>query len=115
MTSEMVQADAGAHALSEKVNGAGEMRPDVFCCISSDAIYEVRRLLNAQNVPAAAFIEDHVGNAIAQRNILAGCLSRMRELIDAALTEARVTISNEPERDAVSLNQSLHHTQSKEG
>ena len=113
--SEMDQADAGAPVPSEKVSHADEKQPDVFCCISSDAIYEVRRLLNAQNVRAAAFIDDNVGNAIAQRNILAGCLLRMRELIDAALTEARVTISNESERDAVSLNQSLHHTQSKEG
>jgi len=107
MTSEMDQADADAPALSEKFNEADDEQHTSGCCISSDAIYEVRRLLNAQKVPAAAFIDDHVGNAIAQRNILAGCLSRMRELIDAALAEAKVTISNEAERDGVSLNQSL--------
>jgi len=33
----------------------------------------------------------------------------------AALIDGELTISNEPERDGVSLNQSLHHTQSKEG
>lgn len=36
--------------------------------LSGAAIVAIRELLNAHNVPQAAFIDDHVGNAIAQRN-----------------------------------------------
>lgn len=103
----MVQADIERSDSSEKVIDADDQLPEACSCISSDAICEIRNLLNAQNVPSAAFIDDHVANAIAQRNILADCLMRMRELIDAALAEAKVNFSNEPERDAVRLNQSL--------
>lgn len=36
--------------------------------LSSDAIHAIRELLKANDVPTAAFIDDHVGNAIVQRN-----------------------------------------------
>ena len=36
--------------------------------LSEDAIHAIRDLLNEAGVPLAAFIDDHVGNAIAQRN-----------------------------------------------
>lgn len=41
------------------------------------ACYEIRKLLKAQGVPSAAFIDDHVANAIAQRNILTECIVSM--------------------------------------
>jgi len=36
--------------------------------LSEDAIHAIRELLKAHDVPVAAFIDDHVGNAIAQRD-----------------------------------------------
>lgn len=36
--------------------------------LSSDAIHEIRELLKAHDVPLAPFIDDHVRNAIVQRN-----------------------------------------------
>ena len=56
----------------------------------------IRELLTAHGVPLAAFIDDNVANAIAQRNILAECLLSMRAgasqdraaSIDAAIAKA---------------------------
>lgn len=36
--------------------------------LSEDSIHAIRELLNEAGVPRAAFIDDHVGNAVAQRN-----------------------------------------------
>lgn len=36
--------------------------------LASDAIHEIRELLKAHDVPIATFIDDHVRNAIVQRN-----------------------------------------------
>src|SRR5690606_40679524 len=36
--------------------------------LASDAIHEIRELLKAHDVPVATFIDDHVRNAIVQRN-----------------------------------------------
>lgn len=56
----------------------------------------IRELLTNHGVPSAAFIDDHVANAIAQRNILAECLVNLRSgasqeraaAIDAAIAKA---------------------------
>src|SRR5690606_25340119 len=36
--------------------------------LASDAIHEIRELIKAHDVPVATFIDDHVRNAIVQRN-----------------------------------------------
>lgn len=46
--------------------------------LTDDAITAIRDLLNNANVPSTAYIDDHVGNAIAQRNILADALTQIR-------------------------------------
>ena len=65
--------------------------------IDQDACAEIRKILPTNNVPVATFIDDHVKNAIAQRNILAECLRSLRprlegwllaDEIDAALAKA---------------------------
>lgn len=68
--------------------------------LDKDSAYVIRELLNRHNVPAAAFVDDHVANAIAQRDAAEAALSaanaraeRMRELIVWAhdtLTEINV-------------------------
>ena len=45
-------------------------------------VYAIRRLLNEANVPLAAFIDDHVVNAIIQRNMAEADNARLRGLID---------------------------------
>jgi len=45
-------------------------------------VYAIRRLLNEANVPLAAFIDDHVLNAIIQRNVAEADNARLRGLID---------------------------------
>ncbi|CCB64422.1 hypothetical protein [Hyphomicrobium sp. MC1] len=102
---DVVQADSGATDSSEKVTRADEQLPEVCSCISSDAIGLIRDLLTRNGVPVAAFIDDHVSNAIAQRNIIAEALRNIRNQIDAALDQAKVNFSNESVSDAVSLNQ----------
>jgi hypothetical protein len=48
-------------------------------------VYAIRRLLNEANVPLAAFIDDHVLNAIIQRNVAEADNARLRaELTKAA-------------------------------
>jgi hypothetical protein len=36
--------------------------------MDSEAIHNIRQLLKANNVPAAAFVDDHVANAVVQRD-----------------------------------------------
>ena len=45
-------------------------------------VHAIRRLLNEANVPLAAFIDDHVVNAIIQRNMAEADNARLRGLID---------------------------------
>lgn len=52
----------------------------------------VRDLLNHHNVPKAAFIDDHVGNAIMQRNIAEANLAKAMEKF-AALEKAASDVS----------------------
>lgn len=101
----MVQANTCATDSSEKVTDPEEQLPEVCSCLSDDAITIIRQILTTNGVPVAAFIDDHVGNTIAQRNILVDALRDIRNQIDAALDKAKVTFSNEAVSDAVSLNQ----------
>jgi len=102
---DSIQADSGATASSEKVIDPDEQLPEMCSCVSSGAVGIIRQLLTSNDVPVAAFIDDHVENAIAQRNILADALRNIRNQIDAALDQAKVNFSNEPEHAGVSLNQ----------
>lgn len=47
--------------------------------LDKDSAYVIRELLDRHNVPAAAFIDDHVANAIAQRDAAEAALSAERE------------------------------------
>ncbi|MBP6228493.1 MAG: hypothetical protein KA472_11225 [Pseudomonadales bacterium] len=66
--------------------------------IDQDACGAIREILTVNKVPVAAFIDDHVGNAIWQRNVLADCLRALRatasneiaEAIDKAMRQARI-------------------------
>jgi hypothetical protein len=51
--------------------------------LSDDAVVAIRELLAAHDVPLAAFIDDHVGNAIVQRN-------EARQERDALTSQVRV-------------------------
>jgi hypothetical protein len=62
--------------------------------MSSDAIHAVRELLDAHNVPAAAFIDDHVGNAIRQRDAATEECDRWKRLYEAKQLELAKTQAN---------------------
>lgn len=46
------------------------------------AIDVIRQLLDRNHVPEAAFIDDHVGNAVVQRNKLVACLLDIRTMLE---------------------------------
>src|SRR5690606_8433997 len=50
--------------------------------LSEDAIAAIRELLTAHDVPVAAFIDDHVGNAIAQRDEAPAGISRLTRAVE---------------------------------
>lgn len=62
--------------------------------MSDDAemIGAIRALLDSNNVPTSGFIDDHVRNCIAQRNILTEALRTMKhfdpKFVDAMLAKA---------------------------
>lgn len=81
-----------------------------YADLSADAHAAVRRLLEAHDVPSAPFIDDHVGNAIWQRNEArkqAEAATARVKLLERLLRQARVrgwyTMSSElvAEIDAV--------------
>lgn len=45
-------------------------------------VHAIRELLYSQNVPKASYIDDHVANAIIQRNIAIDALKKQKELWD---------------------------------
>lgn len=47
--------------------------------LDKDSAYVIRKLLNERNVPSAAFIDDHVANAIAQRDAAEAALAKRDE------------------------------------
>lgn len=49
--------------------------------LSTSAIMAIRRVLEGENVPPAAFIDDHVGNALFQRNKLMEVLTEIRHTV----------------------------------
>lgn len=55
--------------------------------IDQNACAEIRKLLDRHNVPPAAFIDDHVANAIVQRTLLALCLRRIRKDVSAEVAK----------------------------
>lgn len=54
--------------------------------LDKDSAYVIRELLDRHNVPAAAFIDDHVANAIAQRDAAEAALSAEREEVERLLS-----------------------------
>jgi hypothetical protein len=52
-------------------------------------VHAIRSLLNESNVPGAAFIDDHVANAIVQRDALAAQVAELTRERDEALSAAR--------------------------
>lgn len=44
-------------------------------------VHTIREMLNSQNVPRAAYIDDHVANAIVQRNIAVRKLNKAIEAL----------------------------------
>lgn len=137
---KMVQADASAPALSEKVNGAGEMRrwPDYiydpddweYTCNWDDVTYltedadifigdirEFATLTEGPRIYATLVPLSFDENGDADETEIQWFWTR--EEAQAATNRqpacAELNFSNDAERDGVSLNQSLHHTQSKEG
>ena len=99
MSEEMVQADASAYALSEKFNGSDEQE---------------RKQRNTQTdlVDAVLYLNDIVGDlhetgktSETRLEGLQEAVNRLLENIGSAHSPVSMTISNEPERDAVSLNQ----------
>lgn len=71
---EVAEAKVRSYELNDGMNGA--------------VVDAIRRLLNAHNVPQAAFIDDHVANAIIQRNMaeakLAKAVNVIKHLINIA-------------------------------
>lgn len=73
------------------------MTEDEMNEITMDAIHAVRVLLKTNDVPGAAFIDDHVGHAIAQRNKLRDALIMIahkfpetRDMVAAGFVEAHL-------------------------
>lgn len=62
--------------------------------LSALSIDAIRSLLDGANVPRADFIDDHVGNAVVQRN-------QLFRLVALLLTQARHEPTESPERIAV--------------
>lgn len=54
--------------------------------LDKDSAYVIRELLDRHNVQAAAFIDDHVANAIAQRDAAEAALSAEREEVERLLS-----------------------------
>lgn len=54
--------------------------------LDKDSAYVIRELLNRHNVPAAAFVDDHVANAIAQRDAAEAALSAAREEVERLMS-----------------------------
>lgn len=50
--------------------------------LDKDSAYVIRELLNRHNVPAAAFVDDHVANAIAQRDAAEAALSEKEREVE---------------------------------
>lgn len=67
LVAEIVKANSEATANQEQLAALKASRS--HSDLSAAAIHAIRELLYAQGVPVAAFIDDHVGNAIAQRNM----------------------------------------------
>jgi hypothetical protein len=54
--------------------------------LSDDAHGAVRRLLEEHDVPMAAFIDDHVGNALIQRDHARLQVEKLRALLEQAIS-----------------------------
>jgi len=140
--SEMDQADASAPALSEKVNVRSEWLPiesaphgpNLILAFRNDA-GKWRRVIgwHAKQFEIEVDAEElHSGLEEGPAGEAIYAKPGWYEYLDAdeapcnriwpthwmplpSPPGAELNFSNEPERDGVSLNQSLHHTQSKEG
>ena len=75
-------------------------RTDNF--MSAAAISAIRELLVAQDVPLAAFIDDHVRNAIVERNLARDEVEKLEAEIAALAAPCQIDgcqYSTSPERD----------------
>jgi hypothetical protein len=59
--------------------------------LAEDSIYAIRELLNAHNVPLSAFIDDHVGNVIVQRNSALARLEEAKAVLAEVSETGRIT------------------------
>ena len=104
---KMDQADAGAGASSEKVIEADERRPYVYTA------HEIRSRLTGIRTTVAFVLKNTELEDYDDE--MANDLRLAVKFLEQLTVGAELNISNDAERDGVSLNQSLHHTQSKEG
>lgn len=98
VTSLLVSAISDANQL------AGDDFDDLL--MEVDCVSIIREMLNSQNVPGAPFIDDHVRNAIAQRNMAVvraeaaeARLNTIRQEADAAFQEAIDLLNKDAEAD----------------
>lgn len=69
--------------------------------LDRESSHAIRELLKARGVPEASFIDDYVGNAIAQRDDLAAKSERLRDALKWTLALLRTQRSVIHDRDVV--------------
>jgi hypothetical protein len=81
--SERVEASERIAALEDELQAARFAERNGKS-LAEDSIHAIRELLKAHDVPVAAFIDDHVGNAIAQRDASRAECEGLRAALEAA-------------------------------
>lgn len=120
--SKMDQADAGAPALSEKVTLPSEQEAfllrdfESYLSRGTEFVGAYRAGLSSA-MGICDLLADECGSRTKATRRAYEALKVAADRIEhfRRMCSAELNFSNEPERDAVSLNQSLHNTQSKEG
>lgn len=106
LTRERDEAKAGSERM-EAERDAAQFAARNGRSLAEDSIHAIRELLNAHNVPLSAFIDDHVGNAIVQRNAADARLEEAKAALDRGARLAlaaenfclRFTLNDLPEMD----------------
>lgn len=78
--SEIMSWHKGAARRLEAYDDLQKKLSDAELCV--DAVNEIRTTLLRENVPTAAFVDDHVRNAIAERNQLLDALQIVANAIE---------------------------------